>query len=274
MHFNYHPVTDPVINFGNFVYLSQATQALCMKTESELYRRSRTAQANTMGTIYWQLNSIWPAPTWSSMEYGGRWKMLHYFVKHFYAPVLISPHQPQRDTLAVDLISDLTHSIQGTLQLELWSWKGALLNSWSAGYSSGPLTAGTVWSTSIKAMLSGHCRPEQCLLYLQCLDGNSKQLSNNVFYFTKLRSALLVSPNVTVSQFVKSGDAISFLVQSTAVAPYLWLETPLDGRFSDNGFVVLPGHSVQIIFYSWDSSISISKFTSSLTTKSLYDSFH
>jgi beta-mannosidase len=274
MHFNYQPVSDPEHNFGNFVYLSQATQALCMKTESELYRRSRTAQANTMGTIYWQLNSIWPAPTWSSLEYGGRWKMLHYFVKRFYSPVLVSPHQPQSDTLAVDLISDLTNTIQGTLKFELWSWKGAQLNSWSVPYSSAPLTASTVWSTSIKSMLAGYCRPETCMLYISCLDENGKQLSDNAFYFTKLRSALLVSPNVTVSQFTPvSSTSISFAVQSTAVAPYLWLETPLEGRFSDNGFVTLPGNPVQVTFYSWNSTVTALQLKSSLTVKSLYDSF-
>ena len=53
---------------------SQATQALCIKAETEYYRSLRGEEAHTMGALYWQLNSIWPAPTWSSMEYGGRWK--------------------------------------------------------------------------------------------------------------------------------------------------------------------------------------------------------
>ena len=33
--------------------------ALCIKSESEHYRRLRSQKANTMGALYWQLNSIW-----------------------------------------------------------------------------------------------------------------------------------------------------------------------------------------------------------------------
>jgi len=43
-----------------------------MKTEVELYRRKQSvldadADGLTMGALYWQLNDIWQAPTWSSI---------------------------------------------------------------------------------------------------------------------------------------------------------------------------------------------------------------
>ena len=49
-----------------------------MAEEAEHYRRMRT-EHHTMGSLYWQLNDIWAAPTWASVEYGNwRWRMLHY----------------------------------------------------------------------------------------------------------------------------------------------------------------------------------------------------
>lgn len=42
------------------------------------------------GVLYWQLNDEWPAPTWSSLDYRGRWKALHYFARRFYARVLVT----------------------------------------------------------------------------------------------------------------------------------------------------------------------------------------
>ena len=46
-------------------------QGLCYKSETEFYRRIRNETVNgaghTMGALYWQLNDIWQAPTWSSL---------------------------------------------------------------------------------------------------------------------------------------------------------------------------------------------------------------
>jgi beta-mannosidase len=42
-----------------------------------------------MGLMYWQLNDIWQAPTWSSIEYGLTWKMTHYYVRHMYSPIYV-----------------------------------------------------------------------------------------------------------------------------------------------------------------------------------------
>ena len=61
--------------FENFVYLSQVQQALAIKTAVEYWRRLRPV---CMGTLYWQLNDNWPVCSWSSIEYDGSWKLLHY----------------------------------------------------------------------------------------------------------------------------------------------------------------------------------------------------
>ncbi len=38
------------------------------------------------GATYWQLNDCWPVASWSSVDYFGRWKALHYAAKRFFAP--------------------------------------------------------------------------------------------------------------------------------------------------------------------------------------------
>lgn len=42
-----------------------------------------------MGTLYWQLNDSWPVVSWSSIDYYGNWKALHYQAKRAFAPVLV-----------------------------------------------------------------------------------------------------------------------------------------------------------------------------------------
>ncbi len=70
-----------------FVYASQLLQAQAMQYGVEHWRRNR---GRCMGALVWQLNDCWPVVSWSSIDYYGRWKALHYFEKRFFAPVLIS----------------------------------------------------------------------------------------------------------------------------------------------------------------------------------------
>ena len=52
-----------------------------------------------MGTLYWQLNDVWPVTSWASIDYFGRYKALQYAAKRFYAPVMISAKEiGEKDT--------------------------------------------------------------------------------------------------------------------------------------------------------------------------------
>jgi beta-mannosidase len=76
-------------DFAALSYLSQLNQAHCLKVGVEHFRRS---MPRTMGALYWQLNDCWPVASWSSIEFGGQWKALHYAAKRFFAPALVSAH--------------------------------------------------------------------------------------------------------------------------------------------------------------------------------------
>ena len=72
------------------VYASQLLQAQAMQYGVEHWRRNRN---RCMGSVIWQLNDCWPVASWSSIDYYGRWKALHYYAKRFFAPVMISCHE-------------------------------------------------------------------------------------------------------------------------------------------------------------------------------------
>lgn len=74
-------------NISDLVYASQLLQAQAMRYGVEHWRRNR---GECMGAVVWQLNDCWPVASWSSIDYFGRWKALHYFEKRFFAPVLLS----------------------------------------------------------------------------------------------------------------------------------------------------------------------------------------
>ncbi|XP_045208111.2 beta-mannosidase-like isoform X1 [Mercenaria mercenaria] len=111
--------------FKDLIYVTQIDHAVGMKVQTEHYRRwqnklDNEGQGNTMGALYWMLADIWQAPTWASIEYGGKWKMLHYFARHFFAPTLISPY---RDGSDIDVfivldelrVKEVRHPVHHTL---------------------------------------------------------------------------------------------------------------------------------------------------------------
>ncbi len=106
MHFKLVNSDASLQDFENWIYLTQSMQAFCIKSETEHYRRSRSMEANTMGAIYWQLNNIWQGPTWSGLEYGGRWKMLHYYVKNMFNKYLISGYEHPDNLFNIHATSD------------------------------------------------------------------------------------------------------------------------------------------------------------------------
>ena len=74
-------------SFQKIVYASQLLQAQAIRYGVEHLRRNR---GRCMGTVIWQLNDCWPVASWSSIDYYGRWKALHYHAKRFFAPLLLS----------------------------------------------------------------------------------------------------------------------------------------------------------------------------------------
>jgi beta-mannosidase len=74
-------------DFDTLLYASQLLQADAIRYGVEHFRRNR---GRCMGAIYWQLNDCWPVASWSSIDYCGRWKALHYYAKRFFAPLMLS----------------------------------------------------------------------------------------------------------------------------------------------------------------------------------------
>ena len=73
-------------DFANFVWLSQVQQGLAIKTAVDYWR---SLKPHCMGALYWQLNDTWPVASWSSLDYGGGWKLLHHMARRFFPPVTV-----------------------------------------------------------------------------------------------------------------------------------------------------------------------------------------
>jgi beta-mannosidase len=110
------------------VYLSQLTQA---KAVSIAVISHRVQFPRVTGTLYWQFNDCWPAPTWSSIDYFGNWKALQYAVREDYRDLTVGA---KIDTLGKEkyfLISDLPDGFGVKISLEVYDFSGNKLNEYT-----------------------------------------------------------------------------------------------------------------------------------------------
>ncbi|CAG9136855.1 unnamed protein product [Plutella xylostella] len=227
--------------FEKFIFYSQISQAMSIKTETEFYRQSQ-ATWYTMGALYWQLNDVWQAPSWSGIEYGGKWKMLHYFAKSFFAPVLVSPRLHLTGKVDVYLLNDrLVPLLGGQLLVEVFNWTSLTpVDSKTYTVSAKPLSA---QKQDITLDLWKQNKKEVFLRFSLKAEGVAESPMNYVFPVPLKDVVGLQKPTIqiTVSHRIRlhSGETqhIVHIVTDRAVL-FLWLEAPAPGRFRDNGFML------------------------------------
>lgn len=108
-------------NFEEFVYYSQLTQS---KAVGIAISAHRLLSPNCMGTIFWQLNDCWPAPTWSSIDYFGNWKALQYRVKEDFRDVTILEKTEKIGREKYFFVSDISDTFQTNVKYEFYNLGG------------------------------------------------------------------------------------------------------------------------------------------------------
>jgi len=269
LHLKYPTSSNKTKQFEDLIYLNQIIQTMCIKAESEHYRRMKAEKQMTMGLMYWQLNDVWQAPTWSSIEYGGRWKMLHYASRRFYENVLISAFEKTKDTLTVHVTSDLLEDMSGTVFFTLWDWNGKVIDKFTKPFTVKAQWSTAVYTTSITQLIKGRTRQECLLTY----DFGKPTDDVGFFFFGNLTDVNMPMPEFTTSSFTQvDTKTILFKVKSTELSPWTWFETPYQGVYSDNGILLLPNVVKDIVFRS-SSSITVSQLQSSLKIRSVRQTY-
>ena len=234
--------------FKDFVYVGLVLQGQGMRHGLEAHRRNRPY---CMGTLYWQLNDSWPVVSWSSIDYYGNWKALHYQAKRAFAPILINPIQ-QNDSLNIYLISDCPDT-KDHLMLEMKvtdfdrkkQGKPIRLNTLTVPAN----TSQCVYRIKPDTWLSPE-EQQRCFMQLTLKDKAGNTLAETVYFFRKTKDLLL--PETTVSCKMKQKDGMCELTLfSPALAKDVFIEIPLQGaRFSDNFFDLLPGERKTVVITS------------------------
>lgn len=236
-------------NFKDFVYLSQLMAAEIMKFTAETCRRRWNFNR---GTILWQYNDCWPAISWSGVDYYGRWKALQYFVKRFFAPVLLSARTDE-NTAELWLNNHGPEDFTGTLRWRLCGSDGA--GAWEEQQAAMPAgQGGRLCRLDFTQELLGGGRNRLHLEYgLFAPDGRELSLETALFCLPK--EFAFAPPRLELKVW-ETPESYEISVASDVYAKAVMLDTAQgDCLFSDNWFDLPWGGTKRITVLKSDTDL-------------------
>lgn len=277
LHFHLPNSSDPLKKYRDTLYLTQVSQAQCVKTQTEFYRRSQSeiieGKGHTMGALYWQLNDIWQAPSWSSIEFPWKWKMLHYFAQDFFAPVMAVGFEDHGSLLIYavsDLSSDLT--LKAVVTVFSWSSQDPVCSRNSSQNLLKGGSATPIYKQPIAALLAGcgKCTRVSCLVTFHLEGSGGQQGPRNHFFLSSPKDAQGMQTASITAEVQQAEEGYRVTLRSGSVAAYVWLDVgPILGRFSSNGFLLVDRTTV-VLFHPWEPT-SPAELTRALAITSLRD---
>ena len=238
--------------FEATLYLSQVQQALAIRTAVEYWR---SLKPRCMGSLYWQLNDVWPVASWSSLDYDGGWKLLHYEARRFYEPLHLALIVKD-GAVEAHVISDLPEAFHAGLSLAFRRFDGSLVSEANVEGEVGADAAVKLWSLSLAEL---PLKPEEVFMEGKLTArpaapaGNRQpaQIRHATAFLTEPKRCAL--PDSGLSARVEA-SAAGLSVRVRAERPSFWLALDLDpesaikGRFEDSGFDLGAGEEVSVRF--------------------------
>ena len=226
-------------SFEEFVYHSQLTQAHAISSAISSHRLDAP---RCMGTLYWQLNDCWPAPTWSSIDYYGSWKALHYAVRDDYRQIAVLKKIDLKGNIELFLKSDALKSNENAIQLslEVYSLDGKLLSSKSQKLS----------ISYMEQLSLGKFKPENQVVKVRIGFDYERVflLSKEKTFKTKLASVEDITINLNAVDTINKTAVIE--INNNQFLADFWLYSAKIGVTFDKNFLqLLPGkHQILIHF--------------------------
>lgn len=226
-------------DFPAFLYMSQILQAEGIKQAIESHRQQ---MPYCMGTLYWQINDCWPVASWSSIDYYGRWKALHYFAKQSFKDEALIFDQTE-EQLNVFVVSDKLEVKEMQLKLTLQTLSGEKLSDQVMPVEVKPNQSTQVASIKLTDLIKDYDRKN--IILTGELSIGSEQIDEKKHSFVRTKELSLKHAQVAIKQLCEAGQ---FEITTDQFAKGIWLDTEEAGYFSDNYFDLLPGETKVVQF--------------------------
>jgi len=227
-------------DFQSLVYLSLALQAEGIRYGVEHWRRHPDRVA---GIIYWQLNDCWPVASWSSLDYFGRWKALHYAARRFFAPLLLSIEDaPPKQGLYVS--NDGLAAQTGVINWSLETLGGEPLASGEEPVQVAPQSATAVRMLDFADRITEANRRDT--IFVAELWQGDTRVARQVATFVPTKHLLLSDPGLS-ADVAEANGTLSITLKARRLARLVEVALEdADVVFSDNYFDLPAGRSIEI----------------------------
>ena len=255
-------------DFKSLVYLSMVLQAEGIRYGVEHWRRYPDRVA---GILYWQLNDCWPVASWSSLDYFGRWKALHYAARRFYAPLLLSV-EDKAPEMSVYLTNDNLKSWSGRLTWRLQTLDGEELTGGSVPMViTLPQNSKQICALDFSKYITEE-NLHKLIFVADLWDEADHCVARQIATFVPIKHLSLSDPDVKVDMSTENGQLVIRLdAKSTALLVEACL-TSSDVIFSDNYFNLIPGWPVQITC-PMPAGWTLKRAKKEFHVRSIYDSY-
>ena len=246
-------------SFENLVYASQILQAEAIKLGVEHFRRIR---GYCMGSIYWQANDCWPVASWSSIDYYGRYKALHYAARKFYAPVAEGIFR-EDNNIIVNVSNETMDEKKVTVKWGISKNDNSIVKSGSAEKRIEKLSSCDVLGINL-----GKIDADDTYFYADLYDDNGNFIMRQTELFVPPKRFKWPEPNITVS--AKDSDrGVELYVKSDKFAKNVEIDfANHDIILSDNYIDITDKNEYRIIC---NTNLRANELLSDITIKSVYD---
>lgn len=242
--------------FEDFVYFSQLTQGHAV---SLAVTGHRLDAPRCMGTLYWQLNDCWPAPTWSSIDHYWNWKALNYWIKDDYEDVAVLRKSLGAHKYEYYLVADAPDTFMCQLSYTVFDLKGKELFTNNVSQLIKGVESTKLCMKSVEMNL-----PEENILIR--FDWKDRKGNYKTRSFSQLPKLYNKTDSKDVVISILENDSIAkkmtLLVETNGFVRNFWLYSDQKGLKFDRNFIdLVPGKHHFEIYYK-DETPKIEGFSS------------
>ena len=229
-----------------------------------------------MGALARQFERLWPGASWSSIDYYGRWKALHYFAKRFFAGVLLCVLE-DNGKISLAIANETAAKIDKCIIWRLRSNAGEILSEGKIPPSGGrgvvcpEFSSARAGEIDFTGRLGGIDAIRE--KYFECFFENGEDESYMTLLFVRPKHFKFLEPGLRCSV---AEDAGRFLIEVECSAPAKYVEVSFRGSdaiFSDNYFDIPPGivKTVAVEKTGMSKRLTLEEAKQAVRLRSVYD---